>query len=81
MKMIKFKVRNDVRASLTCVFGIALVQVEIYGIQLSHIFEIPSISSEKASISIEIPSILIKNLGFQSKYWICLVFHTLNLKF
>ena len=34
----------------------------------SHIFEIPSISNEKLCISIEIPSILIENLGFRSKY-------------
>ena len=33
------------------------------GIQLSHIFEIFSISNEIASISMEIPSILIKMLG------------------
>ena len=39
-----------------------------YGIRLSHIFEIPSISNEKPSISIKIPSVLIKNLGFRSKY-------------
>ena len=32
-----------------------------YGIRLSHILEIPSISNEK-------PSISIKNLGFRSKY-------------
>ena len=35
---------------------------------MSHIFEISSISNEKSSISIEIPSISIKNLGFRSKY-------------
>ena len=40
----------------------------IYGIRLSHIFEIPSTSNKKRSISIEIPSISIKNLGFRSKY-------------
>ena len=40
----------------------------MYGIRLSHIFEIPSISNEKPSISIKIPSISIKNLGFRSKY-------------
>ena len=40
----------------------------IYRIQLSHIFEIPSISNEKPSISIKIPSILIENLEFQLKY-------------
>ena len=39
-----------------------------YGIRLSHIFEITTISNEKPSISIEIPSISIKNLGFRSKY-------------
>ena len=39
-----------------------------YGIRLSHIFKIPSISNEKPGISIKIPSISIKNLGFQSKY-------------
>ena len=31
---------------------------------MSHIFEIPSISNEKAGISIEIPSISIEILGF-----------------
>ena len=36
----------------------------MYGIRLSHIFDIPSISNEKPSISMEIPSISIKNLGF-----------------
>ena len=55
---------------------------DIYGIRLSHIFEIPSNSNEKPSISIdipsisievpsisiEVPSISIKNLGFRSKY-------------
>ena len=35
-----------------------------YGIRLSHIFEIPSISNEKLSISIEIPSF------FDQKPWI-----------
>ena len=35
------------------VVGLALM----YGIRLSHIFEIPSISNEKRSISIEILSI------------------------
>ena len=39
-----------------------------YGIRLSHIFEIPSISNEKPSISIKVPSILIENFGFRSKY-------------
>ena len=44
-----------------------------YGIRLSHIFEIPSISHGKPSNSIEVPSILIEipsisteNLGFRS---------------
>ena len=41
---------------------------DIYGIRLSHIFKIPSISNEKPSISIEIPSISIENFGFRSKY-------------
>ena len=40
----------------------------MYGIRLSHIFEIPSISNEKPSISIEIAIISIKNLRFRSKY-------------
>ena len=39
----------------------------IYGIRLSHIFEIPSSSNEKPSISIEILCISIKNFGFRSK--------------
>ena len=39
-----------------------------YGMRLSHIFEIPIISNEKPSISIKIPSILMKHLGFRSKY-------------
>ena len=42
------------------------------GIRLSHIFEIPSISNEKPSISIEIlfrnTIISIKSHGFRSKY-------------
>ena len=33
-----------------------------YGIRLSHIFEIPSISNENASISIEIPRFSIEIL-------------------
>ena len=45
-----------------------IVTAKIYGIRLSHIFEIPSVSNEKPSISIEIPSISIENLGFRSKY-------------
>ena len=32
------------------------IGAQIYGIQLLHIFEIPSISNERPSISIEIPS-------------------------
>ena len=36
----------------------------LYGIRLSHIFEIPSISNEKPSISIEISIISIENLEF-----------------
>ena len=40
----------------------------MYGIRLSHNFEIPGILNEKPSISMEIPSILIENLGFRSKY-------------
>ena len=40
-----------------------------YGIRLSHIFEIASILDEKPSISLEIPSILIENLGIQWKYY------------
>ena len=43
-------------------------QHKSYGIRLSHIFDIPCISNEKPSISIEIPSIWIKNLEFRSKY-------------
>ena len=39
-----------------------------YGIRLSHIFEIVSISNKKPSISTKIPSISIKNFGFRSKY-------------
>ena len=44
---------------------------------MSHIFEIISISNEKPSISIEIPSILLENLGFRSKY---LVFRFRNFE-
>ena len=40
----------------------------IYGIQLSHIFELRSISNKKPSVSIETSRVLIKNLGFRSKY-------------
>ena len=39
----------------------------MYGIRLSHIFEIPSISNEKSSTSNEKPSICIGNLVFRSK--------------
>ena len=37
---------------------------------MSHIFELRSISSKKPSVSIETPRVLIKNLGFRSKYWV-----------
>ena len=40
---------------------------EDYGIRLSNMSEIPSISNEKPGISIETPSISIENLGFRSK--------------
>ena len=36
----------------------------MYGIQLLHIFKIPSISNENASTSIEITSISIESLEF-----------------
>ena len=39
----------------------------MYGIRLSHIFEIPSISNEKPSISIEKPSISIEILSISKK--------------
>ena len=38
------------------------MNLKIYGIQLSHVLEIPSISNKKNSISIRIPHILIENL-------------------
>ena len=38
-----------------------------YGIRLSHIFEIPSISNGKLSISNEKPSLWIGNIRFRSK--------------
>ena len=41
---------------------------DFYRIELSHIFEIPSISNEKPSILIEISSISIEHLLFRSKY-------------
>ena len=40
----------------------------LYGMRLSHVFEIPSISNEKPSTSTEIPNIWFENLGFRSKY-------------
>ena len=67
---------------------ILCVSSSICGIRLSHIFEIPSISNEKLSISIEILVFRSKTLNFDrntryfesemSKYQ---VFHTLNLKY
>ena len=39
----------------------AVADRDMYGIQLSHIFEIPRISKKKHSI-------LIENLGFRPKY-------------
>ena len=51
-------------------FSSANIHCQKYGIRLSHIFEIPSISNEKPSISIIIPNILIENLGIRSKYWV-----------
>ena len=47
--------------------GFSLFKGYVYGIRLSHIFEAPSFSNEKSG-KFEIPSISIKNLGFQSKY-------------
>ena len=41
---------------------------DFYWIELSHIFEIPSISNEKPNILIEISSISIEHLSFRSKY-------------
>ena len=41
---------------------------DLYGMQLSHIFEIPAISNETPSFSIEILIISTKNIGFRSKY-------------
>ena len=38
--------------------------LKMYGIQLSHTLEITSISNKKLSISIKIPSILIKSFDF-----------------
>ena len=56
----------------------------MYGIQMLHISEIPSISNKKRitsnkkpSISIKIPNILIERLGFQLKYQ---VFRIKNFK-
>ena len=40
------------------------VEDGLYEIRLSYIFKIPSISSEKSSISIKRPSISIENLRF-----------------
>ena len=40
---------------------------EVYGIRLSNISEIPSISNEKPGISIETPSISIKKLGISNQ--------------
>ena len=48
-----------------------------YGIILSHIFKMRSISNEKPSISIKIISVSIENFGFRWKY---LEFSTRNLK-
>ena len=47
--------------------GVSPLKLGSYGVLLAHIFKILGISNEKPSISIEIPSILIKNLGFRSK--------------
>ena len=44
---------------------------------MSHISETPSISNVKPSLSIKIPSTLIENLGFRSKY---LVFRIKNFE-
>ena len=41
-------------------YGMIYMFTVIYGIRLLHILEIPSISNEKPSISIEIPSDLLK---------------------
>ena len=40
-----------------------------YEIWLSHIFKMPSMSNEKPSISIKIPSISTENFGFRLKYY------------
>ena len=53
-----FVVDQDAKTlDIYLIIYVSVGTAEAYGIRLSHIFEIPS-------ISIEIPSILIKNLGF-----------------
>ena len=53
---------------LSCAINISKLCVEhMNGIQLSHIFEIPTISNEEPSISNEEPSISNENLVFRSK--------------
>ena len=43
--------------------------VLIMTVNMKHIFKMPSMSNEKPSISIKIPSISIENLGFRLKYY------------
>ena len=53
-----FVVDQDAKTlDIYLIIYVSVGTAEAYGIRLSHIFE-------KPSISIEIPSILIKNLGF-----------------
>ena len=54
--------------SLCKEYNFSLKYSNKYGIRFSHIFKIPIILNEKPSISIEIPSISIKNLESRSKY-------------
>ena len=64
---IDWKLGKKLYTGKTFFLWVSPLKLGSYGILLSHIFKILGISNEKPSISIEIPSALIKNLGFRSK--------------
>ena len=53
--------------SIRLSFSFAEIVINKYGIRLSHVFEIPSISNEKPNVLIKISSISIKDLEFQMR--------------
>ena len=67
----KFIISKGASRTLSKIYDAAFSRIwlmaEGYGIRLSHMFEIRSISNEKSSISTEKPSISIKKLGISNR--------------